>query len=46
MKTTDFDSVLCFGDSDWWYHNRGHADMQFMRRFARHWPVLDRKSVV
>jgi hypothetical protein len=40
MKTTDFDSVLCFGDSDWWYHNRGHADMQFMRRFARHWPVL------
>lgn len=30
-----FDSVLCFGDSDWWYHNRGHADMQFMRRFAR-----------
>lgn len=35
-----FDSVLCFGDSDWWYHNRGHADMQFMRRFARRWPVL------
>lgn len=35
-----FDSVLCFGDSDWWYHNRGHADMQFMRRFARHCPVL------
>jgi glycosyltransferase involved in cell wall biosynthesis len=35
-----FDGLLCFGDSDWWYHNRGHADMQFMRRFARHWPVL------
>jgi glycosyltransferase involved in cell wall biosynthesis len=34
-KTRRYDSVLCFGDSDWWYHNRGHADMQFMRRFAR-----------
>ncbi len=40
LNTEAFDSVLCFGDSDWWYHNRGHADMQFMRRFARHWPVL------
>jgi len=38
--STQFDSVLCFGDSDWWYHNRGHADMQFMRRFARRWPTL------
>jgi glycosyltransferase involved in cell wall biosynthesis len=35
-----FDSVLCFGDSDWWYHNRGHADMQFIRRFARRCRVL------
>lgn len=34
------DSVLCFGDSDWWYHNRGHADMQFMRRFARRTKVV------
>lgn len=34
-KVRQYDSVLCFGDSDWWYHNRGHADMQFMRRFAR-----------
>lgn len=39
-NATIFDSVLCFGDSDWWYHNRGHADMQFMRRFAARWPVL------
>lgn len=38
MRT--FDSVLCFGDSDWWYHNRGHADMQFMRRFARICPTV------
>ncbi len=40
MHSRTFDSVLCFGDSDWWYHNRGHADMQFMRRFARRWPVI------
>ena len=40
VKSRTFDSVLCFGDSDWWYHNRGHADMQFMRRFARHWRVI------
>jgi len=40
MHNRTFDSVLCFGDSDWWYHNRGHADMQYMRRFARSWQVL------
>lgn len=40
MPHRTFDSVLCFGDSDWWYHNRGHADMQFMRRFARLAPTL------
>lgn len=40
-KTTKtYDSVLCFGDSDWWYHNRGHADMQYIRRFARSVPTL------
>lgn len=39
-KTRRYDSVLCFGDSDWWYHNRGHADMQFMRRFARRTRVV------
>lgn len=27
--------VLCFGGEDWWYHNRGHIDMQLMRRFGR-----------
>jgi len=40
MNTRSFDSVLCFGDSDWWYHNRGHADMQFMRRFARRFRTI------
>jgi glycosyltransferase involved in cell wall biosynthesis len=27
--------VLCFGGEDWWYHNRGHIDMQLMQRFAK-----------
>ena len=27
-------NTLCFGGEDWWYHNRGHVDMQLMRRFA------------
>ena len=27
--------VLCFGGQDWWYHTRGHIDIQLMRRFAR-----------
>jgi len=40
MTARSFDSVLCFGDSDWWYHNRGHADMQFMRRFARRFRTI------
>ena len=26
---------ICFSGEDWWYHNRGHADTQLMRRFAR-----------
>ena len=26
---------ICFGGEDWWYHNRGHIDMQLMRRFSR-----------
>jgi glycosyltransferase involved in cell wall biosynthesis len=28
-------SVVCFGGGDWWYHNRGHFDMQVMRRYGR-----------
>ena len=32
---TDFESVICFGGEDWWYHNRGHIDMQLMRRFGK-----------
>ena len=38
--------VVCFGDSDWWYHNRGHMDIQLMRRFARLTKVLYVNSIV
>jgi dTDP-4-amino-4,6-dideoxygalactose transaminase/glycosyltransferase involved in cell wall biosynthesis len=38
--------VVCFGGGDWWYHNRGHIDMQLMRRFARLGKVLYVNSIV
>jgi hypothetical protein len=38
--------VLCFGGEDWWYHNRGHIDMQMMRRFAGKGKVLYINSIV
>lgn len=38
--------VLCFGGEDWWYHNRGHIDMQLMRRFAKQGTVLYVNSIV
>lgn len=37
---------LCFGGEDWWYHNRGHTDMQLMRRFARMGTTLYVNSIV
>ncbi len=36
----DFDGVLCFGQVDWWYHNRTHFDLQIMREFSKKFPVL------
>ncbi len=39
-------NVVCFGGEDWWYHNRGHCDIQFMRQFARHGSVLYINSIV
>jgi len=39
-------SVLCFGGEDWWYHNRGHIDMQLMRRFATIATTLYINSIV
>ena len=40
-----YDGVICFGGEDWWYHNRGHYDMQMMRRFAARAPVLYVNSI-
>ncbi|HOF42031.1 MAG TPA: glycosyltransferase, partial [Candidatus Hydrogenedentes bacterium] len=37
--------VICFGGVDWWYHNRGHYDIQMMREFSRHTPVLYINSI-
>ncbi|GLQ07925.1 glycosyltransferase [Sneathiella chinensis] len=41
----DFDGVICFGGVDWWYHNRGHYDLQMMREFSRSHPVLYINSI-
>ncbi len=38
--------VVCFGGGDWWYHNRGHIDMQLMRRFARRGTTLYVNSII
>jgi len=43
--TRSFDGVICFGGGDWWYHNRGHYDMQMMRNFSRLMPILYVNSV-
>lgn len=40
-----FDGIICFGGVDWWYHNRGHYDIQMMRRFAGVAPVLYVNSI-
>ena len=38
--------MLCFGGEDWWYKNRGHIDMQLMRRFAKKGITLYVNSIV
>ncbi len=46
MKSTQqFDGIICFGGEDWWYHNRGHYDMQMMRELSKHVPVLYVNSI-
>lgn len=35
-----FDGIVCLGGEDWWYHNRGHFDIQLMRAFSGSMPVL------
>jgi glycosyltransferase involved in cell wall biosynthesis len=48
MKTKEIKpiSFICFGGEDWWYHNRGHIDMQLMRRFGRLGTALYVNSIV
>lgn len=46
MNQSDEMDVLCFGGEDWWYHNRGHTDMQLIRRFAKKGTVLYVNSIV
>jgi glycosyltransferase involved in cell wall biosynthesis len=41
-----FDGICCFGGEDWWYHNRGHIDMQLMRNYAKNGKVLYINSIV
>jgi len=41
-----YPDVICFGGEDWWYHNRGHIDMQLMRRFARTGTTVYVNSIV
>ena len=38
--------TICFGGEDWWYHNRGHIDMQLMRRFGQAGTTLYVNSIV
>jgi glycosyltransferase involved in cell wall biosynthesis len=40
-----FDGIICFGGVDWWYHNRGHYDLQMMRELSRDYPVLYVNSI-
>jgi len=39
------DGIICLGGEDWWYHNRGHYDMQMMRELSRDVPVLYVNSI-
>jgi glycosyltransferase involved in cell wall biosynthesis len=45
-SSSNFDGIICFAGEDWWYHNRGHYDMQVMRRFAQRTKVLFVNSVI
>ena len=39
-EADEFDGIICFGGLDWWYHNRGHYDLQMMRELSALMPVL------
>jgi len=44
-KKEPYEGVICFGGVDWWYHNRGHYDLQMMREFSSDVPVLYVNSI-
>ena len=44
-QAATYDGVLFFGGVDWWYHNRGHYDLQMAREFAMHVPVVYINSI-
>ncbi|UCD51006.1 MAG: glycosyltransferase [Phycisphaerales bacterium] len=46
LKSHGVDGVICFGSQDWWYHNRGHIDMQLMRRYAQSVTTIYVNSIV
>ena len=46
MKPVDKLNIVCFGGEDWWYHNRGHVDMQLLRRFSKLGTSLYINSIV
>lgn len=45
LENQKFDGIICFGGVDWWYHNRGHYDLQMMRELSRDYPVLYVNSI-
>ena len=45
LESQKFDGIICFGGVDWWYHNRGHYDLQMMRELSRDYPVLYVNSI-
>ncbi len=40
-----FDGLVCLGGADWWYHNRGHYDMQMVRYLRPKLPILYVNSI-
>jgi glycosyltransferase involved in cell wall biosynthesis len=45
-KGPDGTDIICFGGQDWWYKNRGHVDLQLMRRYAKSHTTLYINSIV
>jgi len=45
VEARTFDGIIMFGGEDWWYHNRGHYDMQMAHQLTRYVPVLYVNSI-